>query len=108
MAKARKIGRDDMKPIGEQRNQVAEHVAGGREAVQQEQLRRALIARLAIEHFAAVDLGGAVVDGGHRRFSFRSMRGRIRPLTTAPIASRMMSMTRPALSRSACDRQDAT
>ena len=41
VAEARQIGRDDMESVGEQRDEVAEHVAGGREAVQQEQLRRA-------------------------------------------------------------------
>ena len=71
IAKARQIGRDDMESIGELRDEVAEHVAGGREAMQQEQLRGALSARLAVEHVAAVDLGGAIMDGGHDASSFR-------------------------------------
>ena len=39
VAEAREIGSDDMEAVGEQRDQVAEHMAGGREAVQQQQLR---------------------------------------------------------------------
>ena len=65
VAEARQIGRDDMESVGEQRDEVAEHMAGGREAVQQQQLRRAGRARLAVEDTAAVDLGGPIVDGGH-------------------------------------------
>ena len=65
VAEARQVGRDDMEAVGEQRDEVAEHVAGAREAVQQQQLRRARRARLAIEDLAAVHLGGSIVDGGH-------------------------------------------
>ena len=81
VAEARQIGSDDMETVGEQRDQVAEHVAGGREAVQQEQLRRARRARLAIENVAAVDLGGPIMDGGHDAFSFRLQfrEGRLSP-----------------------------
>ena len=57
-----------MEPIGQQRDQVAEHVAGAREAVQQQQLRRIRRARLAIEDLEAVHVGGAIVDGGHDAF----------------------------------------
>ena len=41
VAEAREIGSDDMEAVGEQRNEIAEHVAGCREAVQQQQLRSA-------------------------------------------------------------------
>jgi hypothetical protein len=41
LAEARQIGRDDVEAIGQQRDQIAEHVARAREAVQQQQLRRA-------------------------------------------------------------------
>jgi len=34
-----KVRRDDVKPVGQQRDQVTEHVASAREAVQQQQLR---------------------------------------------------------------------
>ena len=50
-----------MEAVGEERDQIAEHVAGGREAVQQQQLRGAGRARLAVEDGAAVDLGGPIV-----------------------------------------------
>ena len=40
VAEARQVGGDDMDAVGEQRDEVAEHVAGGREAMQQQQLRR--------------------------------------------------------------------
>ena len=36
VAEARQIGGDEVKAVGEQRDQVAEHMAGGREAVEQQ------------------------------------------------------------------------
>jgi len=39
LAEPGKVRRDDMKSVGEARDQVAEHVARAREAVQQQQLR---------------------------------------------------------------------
>ena len=65
VAEARQIRRDHMEAVGEQRDQVAEHMARAREAVQQQQLRRARRARLAIEDLEAVHVGGAIGDGGH-------------------------------------------
>ncbi len=41
LAEARQIGSDDVEAIGQQRDEVAEHVACARKAVQQQQLRRA-------------------------------------------------------------------
>ena len=41
VAEAREIGSDDMVAVREQRNEIAEHVAGCREAVQQQQFRSA-------------------------------------------------------------------
>ena len=40
VAEARQVGGDDVEAIGQKRDEVAEHVAGAREAVQQQQLRR--------------------------------------------------------------------
>src|ERR1700683_5097582 len=94
VAEARQIGSYDMEAVGEQRDQVAEHMAGGGEAVQQQQLRGARRTRLAVEEVSAVDLGGPIVGGSHGAFSFRMRkRGGSQPATTSPIASRMMSTT---------------
>ena len=94
VAEAREIGSDDMETVGEQRDEIAKHMAGGGEAVQQQQLRGARSARLAVEDVSAVDLGGPIVGGSHGAFSFRMRkRGGSQPATTSPIASRMMSMT---------------
>ena len=93
VAEAREIGSDDMETVGEQRDQVAEHMAGGGEAVQQQQLRGARSACFAVEHIAIVDLGGPIMDGGHDACPFAQKLGGPQPLTTSPIASRMMSTT---------------
>ena len=58
LAEARQIGRDDVEAVGQQRDEIAEHVARRREAVQQQQLRRIGGARLAIENLEAVHIGG--------------------------------------------------
>jgi hypothetical protein len=55
-----------MKFAGKERDQITEHVARAREAVQQQQLRRISIPRLAIEHLEAIDIGGAVSDKRHQ------------------------------------------
>jgi hypothetical protein len=55
-----------MKAIGEKRNKVAEHVARARETMKQQQRRRVLWPRLAVEYLQAVDVGGAVADSSHR------------------------------------------
>src|SRR5262245_13784256 len=60
-----KVRRDDMKPVSEERDQVTEHVAGAREAVQQQELRRLGRPRLAIEHLEAIDISRAVLDRRH-------------------------------------------
>jgi hypothetical protein len=59
------IRSDNMEAVGEPRDQVAEHMPGGREAMQQQQLWGARCARFAVEHIAAVDLGGQIMDCGH-------------------------------------------
>jgi hypothetical protein len=51
-----------MKSVGEERDQVTEHVARGREAVQEQQLRRIGWPRLAIENLETIDIGRAVSD----------------------------------------------
>ena len=68
---ARQVGSDDVEAIGEARDQIAEHVAGAREAMEQQQLRRAGLAGFAIEDVEAVHVGFAIIDGGHRGFPFR-------------------------------------
>ena len=60
LAEARQVGRDDVEAIGQERDEVAEHVARAREAVQQQQLRRVGGAGLAIEDLEAVHIGGAI------------------------------------------------
>ena len=54
-----------MKFVGEERDQVTEHVARAREAVQQQQLRRVGRPRLAIENLETIDVGRAVPDRRH-------------------------------------------
>ena len=79
VAEARQIGSDDMEAIGEQGDEIPEHVAGGREAVQQQQLRRARRASLPVEDVAAVDLGGPIVDGGHVACPFAHIKEGVKP-----------------------------
>ena len=101
-----------MGAVGEERDQVAEHVARGREAVQQQQLWRARHARFAIKYIFAVDLGGPIVDGGHDAFLSLKQREMTQLLPTSLIASRMMptaadgAVTRGAWS-TGCDRSRA-
>src|SRR5260370_31389279 len=61
-----KVRRDDMKPVREERDQVAEHVARAREAVQQQQLRRLGWPRLALENVETVDIARAIADRRHK------------------------------------------
>jgi len=68
VSEARQIGSHHVEAVGQERDQVAEHMAGGREAVQQQQLRGARRARLAVEDVAAVHIGGPIVDGSHGAF----------------------------------------
>ena len=63
LTEPRKVRRDDMKSVGKERDQVAEHVARAREAVQQQQHRRISWARLAIENLETIDIGRAVLGG---------------------------------------------
>src|SRR5258708_27274033 len=63
LTETRKVGCDDMKSVGAARDQVTDHVARAREAVQKQQLRRVGCPRLAIENLETVDIGCAVLDG---------------------------------------------
>ena len=85
LAEAGQIGRDDVEAIREQRDQITEHVAGARKAMQQQQLRRIRRPGLAIEDLEAVHIGGPVFDGSHwptpwlnREISFRMTLRRLR------------------------------
>src|SRR5262249_59587357 len=60
-----KVWGDDMKPVSEKRDQVAEHVARAREAMQQQELGRIRSPRLTIENLETVDVGRAIADGRH-------------------------------------------
>ena len=50
---------------GQLRNQVAEHVAGAGEAVQQQHDWSALVAGGTVEHLQAIDVDGVEADGHH-------------------------------------------
>src|SRR5262245_57719648 len=49
LTEPRKVRRDHQKSVGEQRDEITEHVARGREAVQQQQLRCVGWSRFAIK-----------------------------------------------------------
>src|SRR5262249_55522922 len=65
LSEAGQIGRHDVEAVSKMRDEVAEHVARARKTVQQQQRRRALGPRLAVEDLEAVDGSLAVVDPGH-------------------------------------------
>src|SRR5690606_23815207 len=68
---ARQVRRDDVVAVGQRRDDVAVHVRGGREPVQQQDGGRGGLARLPVEHFDVSDLHLAVVHlgrGGRRRY----------------------------------------
>ena len=60
-----------MKPVRELRDEIAEHVAGSRKAMQQEDRWRVLRPGLAVENADAVDIHLLVHDRAHKK-SFRS------------------------------------
>src|SRR5262249_5512592 len=66
LTEAGKVRRDHVKFFGEPWNQFPEHVSRGRKAVQEKQLRRIDILRLAIENFGAVDRDCTVSDWTHQ------------------------------------------
>ena len=65
LAEARQVGSDDAEAIGQERDQIAEHVTRTGEAMEQQQLGSVGRACLAIEDVEAVYVGGAVLNGGH-------------------------------------------
>lgn len=65
LAEAGKVGRHDMKPVRQQRDEVTKHVACAGEAVQQQEFWRSDTTGLAIEPLEALDIRGAVRDCGH-------------------------------------------
>src|SRR5271166_313576 len=82
LTKAGQVRRHEVKAIGEEGDQIAEHVAGAWKAMQQKQCRRVGRTRLAVEYFEAVDLGRAVSDRGHARLlGAWNVEGRTRPLS---------------------------
>ena len=64
-AEAQMVRSDHVIPVGQQRDQVAEHERASRESVQQHQGRSAGRARFPVEQLMAVDVGVSVVDGLH-------------------------------------------
>jgi hypothetical protein len=54
MTEADIVGRDQMEAAGEQRHQVAEHLAAGRQAMEQQDGRGGRVARLAVEDLATI------------------------------------------------------
>src|SRR5262249_7188507 len=71
----RQIRSDDVKAVGQERDEVPEHMTGARETVQQQQLRGARCAGLAIEDLESVRIGSSILDGGHGVFPLRSAQG---------------------------------
>ena len=65
LAEAGQVGRDQVKLVGQERYQVAEHVARRRVAVQQQQRGRVGRPGLPVEHAQTVHVGRAVGDVSH-------------------------------------------
>jgi hypothetical protein len=65
LAKPGQIGRNDMKSVGELRNEIAEHVACSWKAVQQKECRSVRATGLPVEDFDAVDGYSPVSDLSH-------------------------------------------
>jgi hypothetical protein len=70
-AEAEVVRGDHAVAVGEQRDQVAEHVRAGRKPVQQKENGRVSRSGLAVEERATLDGGVAVVDGAHVPNSFK-------------------------------------
>ena len=64
-AEPREIGRDDVKAVGQARDEVSEHVARAGKAMKQQQLGRLGIPGFAIEDVEPFDVDRAVSHGGH-------------------------------------------
>ena len=65
LSEAGQIRRHDVKAVGELRDEVAEHMTCARETMKQQQRRRVLWTRLAIEELQAVDVDRTIGDGSH-------------------------------------------
>jgi hypothetical protein len=65
LAKPGQVGRNDMKLVRELRNEIAEHVARSRKAVQQNDHRSVRATRLPVEYFDAIDGYPPVSDLSH-------------------------------------------
>jgi hypothetical protein len=66
LAEAGQVGRDQVKVVGQERYQVAEHVARRREAVQQQHRGRVGGSGLPVEHGQTVHVCGFVADFCHQ------------------------------------------
>src|SRR5262249_6068456 len=66
LTKSGKVRRNDRKSVGKERDQIPEHVARAREAMQQQELWRMRGPCFAIENLETVDIGRAIPDGLHR------------------------------------------
>jgi hypothetical protein len=62
-----------MVSLCQQRDKVAEHVAGARESVEQQQDGGARTACLPVENLNAMDISGTVIDGHDWPFDFGRM-----------------------------------
>src|SRR5262249_60992352 len=88
LAKPRQIGRNHMTSIGELRNEIAEHVACSRKAVQQKECRSVRATGLSVENFDAVDGYSPVSDLSHFvRHGPRQPNVPIHPTMARPIST---------------------
>jgi hypothetical protein len=71
LAEAGQVRSDDVKPVSEQRDQFAEHVARGRETVQEHQRGCVRCPGLPVEHGQAIHVRRAVCLVSHVSSSFR-------------------------------------
>src|SRR5262249_6852136 len=102
LAEARQVGSDHMEAIGQERDEVAEHVARTRKAMEQQQLLGVRRTRLAIEDVKAVHVRRAIPDSGHGASPLKDLRpsglapGRTaqNPQRRSAIAWRTMSTTK--------------
>src|SRR5262249_8538044 len=87
LAKPRQIGRNHMKPVGELRNEIAEHVACSWKAVQQKECGSVRATGLPVEDFDAVDGYSAVSDFSHWLQVSALYNFNIQPAMARPISS---------------------
>src|SRR5262249_21272076 len=105
LAKPGQIGRNHMKSVGELRNEIAEHVACSRKAVQQKECRSVRATGLSVENFDAVDGYSPVSDLSHFvRHGPRQPNVPIQPTMARPISSGESSCRKwsPATVTSVC------